>query len=129
MKTLKCLILTLCLSTFITIGQTNDSLKTRPVQVTFIYPMGTNGLESSTYANEFSFNILAGVNGGVNGAEIGGVSNTNTGHVNGLQIAGIANVDLKSANGLIISGIANVIKILVNRYVWQVFQMWLAARH
>jgi len=110
MKTLKCLILTLCLSTFITIGQTNDSLKTRPVQVTFIYPMGTNGLESSTYANEFSFNILAGVNGGVNGAEIGGVSNTNTGHVNGLQIAGIANVDLKSANGLIISGIANVIK-------------------
>lgn len=110
MKKLKYLILIVSLSAFVSSAQDNDTIKTRPVQVTFFYPIGTNGLESPTYTNQFSFNVLSGVNGGVDGVEIGGISNVNTGDVNGLQIAGIANVDMKSANGLVISGIANVIK-------------------
>lgn len=110
MKSLKYIALTLSLSSFLANAQETDSTKTRPVQVSFFYPLGTNGLDSPTYENHFSFNILSGLNGGVNGAEIGGISNTNTGDVNGLQIAGIANVNMKTANGVIISGITNVVK-------------------
>ena len=110
MKTLKYLILALSISTFVATAQTSDSLVTRPVQVTFFYPVGTNGIESPDYSNHFSFNILSGLNGGMNGVEVGSISNTNTGHVNGFQIAGITNVNLKSANGVIISGITNIIK-------------------
>ncbi len=110
MKTLKYLILALSLSTFVAAAQTGDSLTTRPVQVTFFYPIGTNGIESPDYNNHFSFNILSGLNGGMNGVEIGSISNINTGDVNGFQIAGITNVNMKSANGVIISGITNIIK-------------------
>ena len=110
MKTLKYLILTISLTTFTAISQEKDSLNPKPFQATFFYPMGTNGIQSKSKRNYFSFNILSGVNGGLKGMEIGGISNVNTGHVDGVQIAGITNVNLKSANGLIISGIINIIK-------------------
>lgn len=110
MKILKYIFLTAGLSTFLTNAQDADSTKSRPVQVSFFFPIGTNGIDSPNYENQFSFNVLSGLNGGVKGAEIGGISNTNTGDVNGLQIAGITNVNMKSANGLIVSGITNIIK-------------------
>ncbi|UKN01083.1 hypothetical protein K6119_15235 [Paracrocinitomix mangrovi] len=86
-----------------------DSTMVRPAQVTFFYPLGTNGT-STAYTNNFSFNILYGVNNGVNGAEIGGLVNSNLGHVNGLQIAGLANMNAKAANGMLIAGIGNFVK-------------------
>ena len=110
MKTLKYLILTLSISNFTGSSQTIDSIQKRPVQVSLFYPLGTNGIDSPDYSNCFSFNIISGLNGGVNGTELAGISNTNMGDVNALQIAGIANVNMKSANGIIISGITNVIK-------------------
>ena len=87
----------------------NDTSKTRPSQVTFLYPLGTNGVETD-YVNNFSFNILYGVNGGLNGFELGGLMNTNLGHVNGCQIAGIANMNSQAANGMMIAGIGNFVK-------------------
>ena len=91
-----------------TFGQT-DSSKIRPSQVTFFYPLGTNGT-ATHYVNNFSFNVLYGVNGGVNGGEIGGLVNSNLGHVNGVQIAGLANLDGGAANGLLLAGIGNFVK-------------------
>ena len=108
---MKTIVLFISLSFFFTsFGHGEDSSKTRPFQMTFFYPLGTNGIGSPEYANNFSFNILYGVNGGVSGAEIGGLVNSNTGPVIGIQIAGIANVNTKHADGIIIGGISNVIK-------------------
>ena len=87
-----------------------DSTKTRVCQVSFFYPLGTNGLESTKYVNNISFNVLTGVNGGLNGVEFGGLVNTNTGNVFGGQFAGIANVNGGTADGFIAAGITNIIR-------------------
>ena len=91
-----------CLS-FTLLGQ-----ETRKAQVSFIYPLGTNGV-ATNIRNDFSFNMLVGVNGGVNNFEIGGIANINKGTVTGLQLGGIANVNTGRSDGLIMSGIANVV--------------------
>lgn len=79
-----------------------------PVQFTFFYPLGTNGIHSPQVENNFSFNTLYGVNGGVEGIEIGGLVNANHGDVKGVQIGGIANITTGSSTGTVIGGIANV---------------------
>ena len=86
-----------------------DSLQQKAVQVSFIYPLGTNGIQSPKVSNNFSFNVLGGLNGGVHGMEIGGVVNVNTGAVNGWQIAGVTNINKQNTNGVIIGGVANII--------------------
>jgi hypothetical protein len=90
------------------VAQNNDSVKTRPLQVTFAYPLGSNGIQSMQYANNFSLNILYGLNGGVKGAEIGSIFNYNRGKVTGGQISGVANVNRGNSTGFLLSGIANV---------------------
>lgn len=91
-------------------AQENNSLKTRKAQVTFAYPIGSNGISSMEYSNNFSFNILYGLNGGVNGAEIGSVLNYNKGGVNGFQLSGVSNICKDSINGVLISGVLNYSK-------------------
>ena len=41
------------------------------LQVTFITPLGTNGIDAYKYTNRFSFNVFAGVSGGTRGLEFG----------------------------------------------------------
>lgn len=89
--------------------QKKDSSDQMPVQFSFFYPIGSNGIKSPQIKNNFSLNALYGVNGGVEGAEIGGLVNVNRGDVNGCQIGGIANITNGSASGVIIGGIANVV--------------------
>lgn len=91
-------------------AQEADSVQTRPGQVSFFYPLGTNGVDAPKYSNNVSFNLLYGINGGLNGVEFGGLVNTNLGSVTGAQFAGIANINMKETNGIICGGIANVIK-------------------
>lgn len=80
----------------------------RPVQISFIYPIGTNGLNSINYSNKFSLNIIYGLNGGVNdGIELGSVLNINKGNVKGIQLAGVSNLTWGNSNGAIISGVLN----------------------
>jgi len=81
-----------------------------PVQVTFLYPVGSNGQNAMDKTNNFSFNVLWGMNGGVNGFELGSIGNYNKGNVKGLQIGGITNITTGSGNGAIIGGIANLTK-------------------
>ncbi len=69
-------------------------------QFTFAYPLGTNGQDAINVSNKFSFNMLYGVNGGLNGLEIGGLVNYNHGEVRGVQLAGISNVNREYTNGL-----------------------------
>lgn len=87
----------------------SDSSKQMPAQFTFFYPLGTNGIQAPKVENNFSLNALYGINGGVDGVEIGGLVNINQGDVNGVQVGGIANITNGSTNGSVISGIANVV--------------------
>jgi len=111
MKTIKIkLIILSCLTIFSASAQNDTTVASRPAQVSFFYPLGTNGIDSPQYVNNLSFNILYGVNGGLNGFELGGLVNTELGAVNGIQIAGLANINAKQADGIMISGITNIVK-------------------
>jgi hypothetical protein len=98
----------LALSLAISIVLTSSKLKAQEAEVsppqgaqfTFAYPLGTNGVEAISESNEFSFNLLYGVNGGLNGLEIGGLANYNHGEVQGVQLAGIANINREQTSGL-----------------------------
>jgi hypothetical protein len=106
-------------------AQSSDTTKiTRKAQVTFVHPLGSNGMEAPEVINNFSFNLLYGVSGGVHGAEIGGLinigygdvkgfqfaglGNSTAGWMNGFQAAGLYNVDMKDVTGAQFAGITNI---------------------
>lgn len=95
------------LSTNRLMAQETDTVKTSNAQISFGYPLGSNGIESINYRNKYSFNFLYGANGGVDVAEIGGYVNYNKGSVNGFQLSGLANITTEQSKGAIISGVAN----------------------
>jgi hypothetical protein len=89
--------------------QAQDSSKYihRPFQVSFIAPVGSNGIEGSRVVNNFSFNILSGYAAGLEGLEIGGLVNLELDYIKGVQIGGLTNVVLKKAEGAQFGGILN----------------------
>jgi len=86
----------------------NSELKNRPFQLTFVSPLGTNGLETAKINNKLSLNLFAGYNGGLSGIELGGFSNILRRDMTGLQVAGFSNVVLGKSTGCQISGFSNV---------------------
>lgn len=80
----------------------------RPLQISLVSPIGSNGLESWYITNVFSLNIIGGYAGGVQGAEIGGVYNLLKGDMNGFQVAGFVNTGQGSVTGGQISGFCNI---------------------
>jgi len=102
-------LMTLTMLLIISLGlKAQETKTTTPAQVSFAYPLGTNGQQSKDIANRFSFNVLYGVNGGVKSFELGGIGNQNHGNVSGFQLAGISNITEGASTGAVISGIANV---------------------
>lgn len=86
-----------------------DSLKQiRPVQLTFIYPLGTNGFQSQDFINHFSINMLGGLSAGTEGFEAGGLFNADLGKVRGAQFAGLGNLVLGNFQGAQFSGLVNL---------------------
>ena len=116
-----------CISFFILLqnsfSQEKQSQQQKDFQVTFGYPLGTNGIQSTNFTNKYSFNILYGLNGGVDGFELGsilnfckqkvrgcqisGVTNYNESFTDGVIVAGVNNICLDSSNGIFVSGVAN----------------------
>ncbi|HLO60228.1 MAG TPA: hypothetical protein VK179_15870 [Bacteroidales bacterium] len=88
-------------------GQENQH---SPVQVSFVYPLGTHGYKSTAYVFDFSFNILTGYTGGVDGFELGGLINMNKGNVSGFQAGGIANITSGDVSGFQAAGIYSMAK-------------------
>lgn len=82
--------------------------ETRLMQLSLVHPISTGGLHADNYSNIASLNILAGVNGGVEALEIGGLGNINRGNVKGAQVAGLLNYTTGNSNGVIISGLSNI---------------------
>jgi hypothetical protein len=95
------------LSSTIMAQETEESLA-QGSQFTFAYPLGTNGHDAINVANKFSFNMLYGANGGLDGLEIGGLVNYNHGEVRGVQLAGISNVNREYTNGLMWAACLNL---------------------
>jgi len=74
MKTYKIIILgsvLLVLSTHNLLAQTLNRKESWKVQVTFAYPVGSAGISSRNYINNSFFNILYGLDEGINGFELG----------------------------------------------------------
>lgn len=85
-----------------------DSSQSFSPQLTFVYPLGTNGKESVKIPVNLSLNILFGINGGLNGAEFGVLGNVQTGKVSGAQFAGLTNINTGQTHGAQFAGIANL---------------------
>lgn len=79
-----------------------------PLQITIVTPLGTNGVASPDIVNNFSINIFAGYNGGLEGIEWGGFVNVIKGNVRGAQFAGFTNIVHRDVTGAQFAGFANV---------------------
>jgi hypothetical protein len=96
------------ISAFSLVAQDDSIPKTGLAQVSFFYPVGSNGVKSYEKSNHFSLNIIFGVNGGVKGTEVGSIANINNGNVMGVQVAGVANVNKGNSAGSMIAGVSNI---------------------
>ncbi len=81
----------------------------RPVQVSVVPGISTNGKLNSQVVNHFSFNVFGGFSGGVNGLEIGGLFNINKRDVQYTQVAGIFNTGGGDMNGVQVAGVHNTV--------------------
>jgi hypothetical protein len=111
MKHLTLLILALVSTMAVVAQTTSDSSAEKPgVQVSFIYPMGTSGSNSINETQQVSINILAGVNGAIEGIEVGGVANVTKGAVTGAQLSGFINLVNDSLEGMQFAGFSNTVR-------------------
>ncbi len=86
-----------------------DSVKLhRLAQISFIYPLGTNGQNAMNCINGFSINVLAGISGGTSGFETGGLLNIDLGRIKGFQAAGIGNYVKETSSGMQCGGLFNI---------------------
>ncbi len=88
-------------------SSTDDSLIVRPFQISFITPMGSNGMESGKIINRVSVNIIAGLSGGTEGVEAAGFINVDKENVKGAQFASFGNIIGKNLNGIQAAGFFN----------------------
>lgn len=82
----------------------------KPYQTSLLPGIGTHGRMSSQSVNKFSFNLLGGYTGGVDGTELAGVFNINKTVVHGAQGAGIFNMTDGKLKGLQVAGAFNYVK-------------------
>lgn len=79
----------------------------QPFQFSLLPGLGSRGKMSTQLVNKFSFNILGGFNGGVKGAEIGGLYNITNRDVKYVQVAGLFNWVGGKSEGVQIGGLFN----------------------
>ena len=80
----------------------------RDAQFSLLPVIGTNGVMSPSTTVDYSFNLIGGLNGGVNIFEIGGIFNAVWDTVRYVQIAGAFNLVGGPQYGAQVAGIANV---------------------
>lgn len=66
--------------------------KNKPFQLTLIYPLGTDGMNSKNNDYNVSVNLFGGITNNVKGAELAGFFNVNQNGISGLQFAGFVNL-------------------------------------
>ncbi|MDR2287114.1 MAG: hypothetical protein LBE04_06530 [Prevotellaceae bacterium] len=93
----------ICVTLF---SQTENS-KRAGFQFTFIYPLGTNGIEAPAYENMVSFNALVGISRSEKILTFGGLANIIHHDATGLQFAGMYNHTGNNGQGILFSGLVN----------------------
>lgn len=81
----------------------------QPFQFSIIPGLGSRGKMSSQMVNKFSFNLLGGYNGGVDGLEVGGLYNITNRNVQYVQVGGLFNVAGGYAKGVQVAGLFNIV--------------------
>ncbi|HAN19013.1 MAG: hypothetical protein A2X13_11540 [Bacteroidetes bacterium GWC2_33_15] len=113
MKTVKVLItgiLLFAISLGVKAQEEKKKLEVRPFQITFVTPLGTNGLEAWNITNKFSINLYAGYNGGLDGVELSGFGSMLKNNMKGAQISGFGNMTMGTGKGAQVSGYFNYTK-------------------
>lgn len=88
----------------------NDDTKSiSPIQVSFVYPLGSSGRKSIEKTYYLSLNMIGGKVGGVKGVELGGVLNINIQSTTGVQAAGVFNKTAKSNGAFQLAGFLNAV--------------------
>lgn len=82
---------------------------TKAAQVSFFYPIGSDGSSSIDNTYNTSLNLIGGINGGVDGFEAGSVFNINLGNMNGIQLSGCLNLTSGNSNGVVLSSSLNIV--------------------
>jgi len=99
-----------------------NELEYRKFRVTLFPPLSTNGIDAPNYTARYSFNLLAGYHGGLQGFEIGplninrhytrgvqlGVLNISGGEMSVFQFSGLGSITKNNATGIQVSGIGNL---------------------
>jgi hypothetical protein len=89
-------------------SDSTGTMKWRAVQVTFIPPLGSNGIASWKTGNNCSLNMLVGVNGAVKGADLSGLAGILRADMRGAQLAGLVSAAGGTVTGLQASGLINL---------------------
>lgn len=87
----------------------NDKSEFKTAQVSVAPGVSSNSVsgDAASITNRVSFNLTWGVNGGVNGGEIGLIGNTVNGDVQGGQVAGLINRTKGNVVGTQVAGLVN----------------------
>lgn len=80
-----------------------------PARIAFVPRLSTQGKADAQTTSNFSFNILGGNTGSVNGVEIGGLFNIDRKNVQYVQVAGLFNTVGGNVTGVQVGGIYNTV--------------------
>ena len=89
--------------------KTESKKNERLAQVSVLPFVGTNAVKSNKVKNNVSVNVFWGMNGGVEGVEVGGIMNSIKNDVKGGQFAGFGNTVGGNVDGVQISGFFNYV--------------------
>lgn len=93
---------------FTTMAVNTYSQNTKPIHVSIVQSVGTDGKESKNNDYHFSLNLFSGTVRSIKGVEIGTFYNQNNGDMTGIQSSGILNITKGSVVGYQNAGITNV---------------------
>lgn len=81
----------------------------RPVQIGFIPPLSTNGIDNAIVSNRFSLNVLGGFAAALDGVEFSSLFSLEKDYAKGAQFSGILNGVRNEVDGVQFGGITNVV--------------------
>ncbi|HBX83490.1 MAG: hypothetical protein A2W97_08750 [Bacteroidetes bacterium GWE2_40_63] len=88
-------------------AQEKEPMKTMPLQISLVTPIGTNGMESWNTINNVSLNYFGAYSGGLSGFEASGFFNVLKSNMSGVQMAGFFNADMGKTVGAQFAGFVN----------------------
>ncbi|MFD1145017.1 hypothetical protein ACFQ4C_28065 [Larkinella insperata] len=81
----------------------------RPIQIGFVPPLSTNGMENAIVSNRLSLNLLGGFAAALDGVEFSSLFSLEKDYAKGAQFSGILNGVRNEVDGAQFAGITNVV--------------------